>query len=1023
MSDRTVRVGLAMQVTGFIQDAERAQRAVRKTGDAAQEAAAKFEQQKQAMNQAGIALTAMGAVAVAATALAVRSAINWESAWAGVTKTVDGTGEEMAQLEGDLRSLARTLPATHQEIAAVAEAAGQLGVAREDVAAFTRTMIDLSETTNLTADEAATSIAQLMNIMQTAPENVGRLGATLVALGNDGASTEREIVQMAQRIAGAGALVGATEGEVLGLANALASMGVTAELGGGVASRILQDLYSAVATGGETLEGFAKIAGTTAEDFAKSFRDDPVRALDSFAKGLNGVEASGGNVVQTLSDLGFRSTEEQRVLLQLKNSGDLLAKSLDLQADAWDRNSDLTEEAQKRYETTAAKLQILSNKANDAAITYGSAFLPAISNVTEAIGGMLDAYSDLPEGVQQQIAILTALAAVVALAGGAFLLAVPKIVEFGVALSALRDSQLPGVARAAGIVTTGIGRAQSALAKTAAFLTGPWGLAIVAATAGIDLLRKGLESLQASSEEMNNALVTAKSGMDILDTLSKGREWTTWQDLRKEFQDLDAVLALIEKRQDLLQRLPIIGEGTRGAGAEVALNDLGKQLRTLAEQDMPAAQRAFQLLAEETDGSDERLRQLLRSMPEFQAALTDQASVLGIRIDALSEDERIQALLAIAMDKTTSATEASVAATMSATEAAKQLTDAELERIQALGDADAGFVSFSGALTSVQEKQREWAEQTAADTDSSEDSWQDYYDGVSVNIDDFLADLQRQIDAQSAWEQNMILLSSRASQGVIDELAAMGTEGAPLVAELVNASDEQLAVLERAFGERSQAGTDAFAQNLHSAGPIIAAAGAQLGADTAAEIAQKLASGTATVDQIMQQYKLKVESYKPVADVEASFAERKMRGFFQQFDGRRINVIVDATGGETYRIAGTNVQFRAGGGEIYGPGGPREDRVPVMASPGEFMINAESYRKNKALVHAINDDRMPRYAGGGAIGFQQPRYEPSTTVVVRDSGVAAAQPRIERVTETTNLVVDGRVLANSLREYDRIYGR
>ena len=101
-----------------------------------------------------------------------------------------------------LRGLARVLPATHGEIAAVAEAAGQLGIQRENVAAFTKTMIDLGASTTLSAEEAATGLAQMMNVMQTAPEDVGRLGAALVALGNAGASTESEILNMASYITG-----------------------------------------------------------------------------------------------------------------------------------------------------------------------------------------------------------------------------------------------------------------------------------------------------------------------------------------------------------------------------------------------------------------------------------------------------------------------------------------------------------------------------------------------------------------------------------------------------------------------------------------------------------------------------------------------------------------------------------------------------------------------------------------------------------------------------------------------------
>lgn len=99
----------------------------------------------------------------------------------------------------------------------MAEAAGQLGVQTKSVAGFTKVMIDLGKPTNLSADEVATSLAQLMeNVMGTSAGDVERLGSALVDLGNRGASTERDIVEMAQRIAAAGASVGLSEQDVLG---------------------------------------------------------------------------------------------------------------------------------------------------------------------------------------------------------------------------------------------------------------------------------------------------------------------------------------------------------------------------------------------------------------------------------------------------------------------------------------------------------------------------------------------------------------------------------------------------------------------------------------------------------------------------------------------------------------------------------------------------------------------------------------------------------------------------------------
>ena len=73
--------------------------------------------QAAALQTVGRGMVAFGAATVAGLALATKAAMNWESAWAGVTKTVEGTPEQLAELEGGLRGLARELPATHAEIA------------------------------------------------------------------------------------------------------------------------------------------------------------------------------------------------------------------------------------------------------------------------------------------------------------------------------------------------------------------------------------------------------------------------------------------------------------------------------------------------------------------------------------------------------------------------------------------------------------------------------------------------------------------------------------------------------------------------------------------------------------------------------------------------------------------------------------------------------------------------------------------------------------------------------------------
>lgn len=475
MATRDVVVRIRAEVGAFKKDmdaaASKAKETAKKTEEAGKTAesgigrlAQTAQQHEKAWNQTANGMVADGAAIVGVLGLSAKAAMDWESAWTGVKKTVDGTPAQLAQVETGLRGLAKTLPSTHAEIAGVAEAAGQLGVARDDVVGFTKTMIDLGESTNLTAEDAATNIAQISNVMGTmkreGTEGVERFGAALVALGNDGASTEAEILSMAQRIAGAGATLGATESDVLALSNTLASMGVRAELGGGVTTRVLLKMRSAVDEGGDSLQAFADVAGVSMDEFAAKFRSAPVEALDLVSKGIYRVNEAGGNVTSTLKDMGIKGTEETQVMLALANSGDMLADSLKLGADAWRENTALVDEANKRYETASSKVKIAWNNITDSAIDAGAVLLPVIAGVAEAVAELASWFGDLPAPVQSAMTMLGAVAGVSLLAGGAFMKLVPMVTNTIVGLKGL-DAALGG-----GIIP-GFGKASREARRTA----------------------------------------------------------------------------------------------------------------------------------------------------------------------------------------------------------------------------------------------------------------------------------------------------------------------------------------------------------------------------------------------------------------------------------------------------------------------------------------------------------------------------------------------------------------------------
>ena len=316
----------------------------------------------------------------------LQTGIQFESAFAGVEKTVDATDAEIQQFRSGIRDMAKEIPQTAAEISSVAEAAGQLGIRNEYLLGFTETMSNLGVATNMSATEAATSLARLANITQMPQENFDRLGSTIVALGNNLATTESEITEMGLRLAGAGKQVGMSEAQILGLAGAISSVGIEADAGGSAVSTIMTKMQLAVEEGGESLEQFANVAGMSADEFRQAFQEDAAQALVSFVEGLGTMDSRGQSAIATLSDMEITEIRQRDALLRLAGAGDVLSESLGIATQAWDENNALTNEAEKRYQTLESQIQILKNNVDDFAISlYDGIRDPMAEVVTESI--------------------------------------------------------------------------------------------------------------------------------------------------------------------------------------------------------------------------------------------------------------------------------------------------------------------------------------------------------------------------------------------------------------------------------------------------------------------------------------------------------------------------------------------------------------------------------------------------------------------------------------------------------------
>ncbi|MBS7578290.1 MULTISPECIES: phage tail tape measure protein [unclassified Enterococcus] len=370
------------------------------------------------ISKAGSVLTVgLTAPIVAGVTAVTKAAISWESAFAGVKKTNDevtnSNGQVVysyADLESGLRNLSKELPSSHTEIAAVAEAAGQLGIKTQDVVGFTKVMLDLGESTNLSAEDAASAIAKIANITGLTSAEYQKFGSSVVALGNNFATTESDIVEMANRLASAGTLAGLTNQEILGLATAMSSVGIEAEAGGTAMTQTLTALEKYVDAGGEGLEKLASIASMSSEQFATTWKEKPIEAIQAFIKGLGELDGKGESATAVLDELEMSGVRQSNMLKSLALASGTMTSAVDMSNKAWNENSALTKEANTRYETTESKLKMLKNEVVDTAIDLGGPFVDALRNgmqaarpVIEALGDLATKFNELDSEQQQNI--------------------------------------------------------------------------------------------------------------------------------------------------------------------------------------------------------------------------------------------------------------------------------------------------------------------------------------------------------------------------------------------------------------------------------------------------------------------------------------------------------------------------------------------------------------------------------------------------------------------------------------------
>lgn len=358
------------------------------------------------------ALTAMGYAAV-------QSAQDIDSAYRDMRKTVSGTEEDFEALRQSAIDFSTTHVTSADQILSIQAIGGELGVATKDLQTFAETVSNLEVATNLDAEEAATALGQLDNIMNDLNgSTMPAFSDALVRLGNNGASTESQIVDIAKRIGSMGSILGMSTPEVLAWASSIASTGQNAEAAGTAISNTMSDIETAVAKGEDSLEAFAQVAGMSAQEFASAWESDPSSTMKAFIEGLVKIEEDGGSATKTLDDLGITATRQVQAIEGLMQTIGGLDDNLQMSNDAWNgvtdqwgEAGDAASEASKKAEGFSGSIQRMMNMAQVLGAELGESIAPWIDGIADGLGYLMDIFEDSSDGFKRFVVAIGGVAA------------------------------------------------------------------------------------------------------------------------------------------------------------------------------------------------------------------------------------------------------------------------------------------------------------------------------------------------------------------------------------------------------------------------------------------------------------------------------------------------------------------------------------------------------------------------------------------------------------------------------------
>lgn len=339
-------------------------------------------------------------VAVGMSVLApVKLAVDYESAMADVRKVTDFDDAGFKKFSGEILDLSETIPMSAKGLSEIAAAAGQAGIAKEELVRFTSDAAKMGIAFDISAQEAGSAMTGLRTNFKLNQDQVVALGDSFNYLANNMDAKAGDIVNYANRVGGTASLYKFTGQEVGALGATFLAAKVGAEEASTATSAMLTRLGTADKLPKDAQKAF-KALGLTGKEVAFMLQKDGQAGLIAF---LRQVKASKDPMRQLSAIFGM---EHAPKIAKLMNSLDLYEEALRNATDREKYAGSMEKEYATRSETTANALQLAANRASRLGITLGSVALPAIVRVLDAVGPYVTALSRFAEQHETATAVV-----------------------------------------------------------------------------------------------------------------------------------------------------------------------------------------------------------------------------------------------------------------------------------------------------------------------------------------------------------------------------------------------------------------------------------------------------------------------------------------------------------------------------------------------------------------------------------------------------------------------------------------